>query len=199
MSFFALGLEAAAGAWPVFPRLLPEERSRGSLAASSVLDTNAPKSDVSILGAAKGVFPTLALEERSNGSFAAPSLFDTKAAKSDAASRFWFDVLIFPVEPWVGAAAVDDPAFELKPPNGSGPSKLFKGIAPKGSKGSGAAFLDTEVFTSEDVPALGGGINPACGGNAAGKDAFSAKRSTLTCGIFYYKQTCIMIEDCRTT
>jgi hypothetical protein len=44
--------------------------------------------------------------------------------------------------------------------------------------------LDTEVFTSEDVLALGGGIIPACGGNAAGKDVFSAKRSTLPCSIF---------------
>jgi hypothetical protein len=93
-------------------------------------------------------------------------------------------VLIFPVELCVGGAVVDDPAFELKPPNGSDPSKLFKGIAPKGSKGSGAAFLDMEVFTSEDVLALGGGIIPACGGNAAGKEVFFAKRSTLPCSIF---------------
>ena len=80
----------------------------------------------------------------------------------------------------------DEPV-ELKPPNGSDPSKLFNGIAPKGSKGSGAAFLDMEVFTSEDTPELGGGINPVCGGNAAAKDVFSANRSTLPCSNFYYK------------
>jgi len=78
-------LGAAKGVWSVLPRLLLGERSKGSLAASSLLDTNAPKSDTSVLGAAKGVFLTLTVEERSNGSLAASSLFDTKAPKSDAA------------------------------------------------------------------------------------------------------------------
>uniref|UniRef100_A0A0A9E1Y2 Uncharacterized protein n=1 Tax=Arundo donax TaxID=35708 RepID=A0A0A9E1Y2_ARUDO len=88
---------------------------------------------------------------------------------------------MFPVELCEGGGAVDDLTLELKAPNGSDPSKPFKGTAPNGSKGSGIAFLDTEVFTSEDVPELGGGINPVCGGNAASKVGFSAKRSTLPC------------------
>jgi hypothetical protein len=84
-------------------------------------------------------------------------------------------VLIFPAELCEGGGAVDDPTLELKAPKGSDPSKPFKGIAPKGSKGSGVVILDMVVFTSEDVPELGGD------GNAAVKFGFSAKRSTLPC------------------
>jgi hypothetical protein len=43
--------------------------------------------------------------------------------------------------------------------------------------------LDTELLATEDVPELGGGINPVCGGNAGAKVAFPAKRSTLSCSI----------------
>lgn len=82
----------------------------------------------------------------------------------------------------MGGGILDDPTSELKAPNGSDPSKLFIGIAPKGSKGSGVVFLDVEVFAS-DVPELGGGINPVCGGKAAVKAGCSAKRSTLPCSI----------------
>lgn len=98
LSFFVSDLGAAIGVWSVLPRLLLEERLKGSLAASSVWDTKAPKSDASVLGAARGVFPTLVLDERSKGSLVASPLFDTKAPKSDATWRFWLDVVIFSTE-----------------------------------------------------------------------------------------------------
>lgn len=87
----------------------------------------------------------------------------------DGAKGVWFKSLRLGAELCKGSVVVDT-VEEAKAPNGSDPSKLFNGIAAKGSKVSVFAGSEMEVFVSKDKFEFGAALNSVFEGNAAGKE-----------------------------